>query len=108
MRQVFSQSCSVRPCSRIANKKNQHVQGISFRPDTDRSDRFSTLNKVFITSAEREVKDSCSSGMFQSCIRMSRSCFGICSRYLRVLLFILSGEINNYEKVLPLEEIKNK
>ena len=38
-----------------------------------------------ITSAEREVKDSRSSGMFQSCTRRSRSCFGISSRYLRVL-----------------------
>ena len=38
-----------------------------------------------ITSAEREVKDSCSSGMFQICIRISGSCFGISWRYLRGL-----------------------
>ena len=31
------------------------------------------------TSAERKVKDSRRSGMFQSYIRMSRSCFGISS-----------------------------
>ena len=42
-----------------------------------------------VTSAEREVKDSRRSAMFQRCFRMSRSCFGISSRYLRVLLFIL-------------------
>ena len=30
--------------------------------------------KELITSAEREVKDSRSAGMFQSCIRWSRSC----------------------------------
>ena len=51
-----------------------------------------------VTSAEREVMDSRHSGMFQSCFRMSRSCFGISSRYLRVLRFILSGERNNYEE----------
>ena len=58
------------------------------------------LNKylTLITSAEREVKDSRRSGMFQSCIRKSRSCFGISSRSLRVLSFILQGERNNYEE----------
>ena len=45
--------------------------------------------KRFITSVESELKDSRGTGMFQSCIRMSRSCFGISSRYLRALLFIL-------------------
>ena len=45
--------------------------------------------KWFITSAERELKDWRGTGMFQSCIGMSRSCFGISSRYLRVLWFIL-------------------
>ena len=34
---------------------------------------------VLITSAVCEVKDSRSPGMFQSCIWMSRSCFGISS-----------------------------
>ena len=70
---------------------------------------------LFISSAEREAKDSGSSGMFQrciwmsrSCFRMSRSCFGISSKCLRVLWFVLSRERNNYEKVLLLEEIKNK
>ena len=34
---------------------------------------------VIITSEERDVKDSRGSGMFQSCIQMSRSCLGISS-----------------------------
>jgi len=38
--------------------------------------------KRFITSEERELKDSRGTGMF-------KSCFGISSRYLRVLWFIL-------------------
>ena len=42
-----------------------------------------------VTSEAREKTDSRRSGMFQSCFRMTRSCFGISSRYLRVLWFIL-------------------
>ena len=37
----------------------------------------------------QKKKDSRRSGMFQSCFRMTRSCFGISSRYLRVLWFVL-------------------
>ena len=67
----------------------------------------SLVTKDSLYFCESEEKDSHCSGMFQRCIRMSRSCFGISSRYLRVLWFILSEARNNYEEVLLLEEIKN-
>ena len=41
--------------------------------------------KKLITSAQLEVKDSRISGMFQSYIQGSQSCFGISARYHRVL-----------------------
>ena len=62
----------------------------------------------FIISAERELKDSRRSGRFQSCIRRSRNCFGISSRYLWVLWFILTGERNNYQEETFITFGKNK
>ena len=61
-----------------------------------------------ITPAEREVKDSRSSGMFESCIRRSRSCIGTSSRYLRILRIFLSGERNNYEEEITITFGGNK
>ena len=61
-----------------------------------------------ITPAEREVKDSRSSGMLESCIRRSRSCFGTSSRYLRILRIFLSGERNNYEEEITITFGGNK
>ena len=56
-----------------------------------------------ITTAEREGKDSRSSGMFESCILRSRSCFGT-----RVLRFILSGERNSYEEEITITFGRNE
>ena len=61
-----------------------------------------------ITPAEREVKDSRSSGMLESCIRRSRSCFGTSWRYLRILRIFLSGERNNYEEEITITFGGNK
>ena len=55
----------------------------------------------FITSAEREVKNSRAQECFKVAFggpevasrQMSQSCFGISSRYLRVLWFIFSGQV---------------
>ena len=46
---------------------------------------------VWITSAVREVKDSRSPGMFQSCIWMSQSCFGISSTGKFVTCWLVLG-----------------
>ena len=95
------------------SKWSTQVSKVSFPPISARAWR--SVDNMIVTSAERGVKDSCSSGMLQSCIRrsrscftMSRSCFGISSRYLRVLWFILSGERNNYEEEIIITSGRNK
>ena len=45
----------------------------------------STKRPAIITSAEREVKDSCSSGMFQSCNFGTSECLEVASALVRVL-----------------------
>ena len=62
----------------------------------------------YFGGARIEAKDLRRLGMFQSCIRRSRSCFGITSRYLRVLWFILSGKRNNYEEEIVITSGRNK
>ena len=52
---------------------------------------------VLITSAVREVMDSRSPGMFQSCIWMSRSCFGISSTGK----FVTCGLVLGFDIVTP-------
>ena len=53
--------------------------------------------KVLITSAVREVKASRSPGMVQSCIWMSRSCFGISSTGK----FVTCGLVFGFDIVTP-------
>lgn len=62
--------------SHVANSEWTHVQHQGKRR------RFSFY---FFGGARIEVKDLRRLGMFQRCIRRSRSCFGITPRYLRVL-----------------------
>lgn len=52
---------------------------------------------VLITSAVREVNDSRSPGMFQSCIWMSRSCFRISSTGE----FVTCGLVLSFDIVTP-------
>ena len=47
----------------------------------------STKRPAIITSAEREVKDSCSSGMFQSCNFGTSECLQVASALVRVQFF---------------------
>ena len=47
----------------------------------------STKRPAIITSAEREVKDSCSSGMFQSCNFGTSECLEVASALVRVQFF---------------------
>ena len=72
----------------MAPDRTPHVSSLLFE--------FIQLHTSCHFGRARSKADSHSSGMFQSCIRRSRSYFGISSRYLRVLWFILSGERNNY------------
>ena len=48
----------------------------------------------------------------QECSKVAFGCPEVVSEFVRDIFeffyLIFSGEINNYEKVLPLEEIKNK
>ena len=48
----------------------------------------STKRPAIITSAEREVKDSCSSGMFQSCNFGTSECLEVASALVRVQFFL--------------------
>ena len=96
-------------CVLLAQRKICHF--LDPRPSTlhknPRLHRLKNDGKV-ITPAEREVKDSRSSGMFESCIRRSRSCFGTSSRYLRIPRIFLSGERNNYEEAITITFGGNK
>ena len=47
----------------------------------------STERPAIISSAEREVKDSCSSGMFQSCNFGTSECLEVASALVRVQVF---------------------
>ena len=85
--------------SHVANSEWTHVQHQGKRR------RFSFY---YFRGARIEVKDLRRLGMFQNCIRRSRSCFGITPRYLRVLWFILAGKGNNYEEEIVIASGRNK
>ena len=69
------------------------------------------FQEAIITSAKREVKDSRSSGMFQSCHFGTSECPEVASELVRDIFeffdLLFQGK-NNFEKVLLLEEIENK